>query len=283
MTMLLGDSIALSASGMRADGTPANLSEYTLSYQSSDASIVAVDGSGKLTAHALGQAVITLTATKGEEQARASIDVTVSETAEGFHLKFSAVDTNKDSGKFEIAAYNDAGFTVDPDKSNNSSHRIFAVGTAGSMRSLHVEMGPSTANWMGSNAENMKYRFTVRFKVPYSANYDISFQGCVWYAGCLADIFVDDTYLGDYNFYDGDESFTSVREYGENKQLNSVYLTAGTHEVSFRTRGSGKFSTEYLILHEMTFTPTEKPLTLSHIEATIPGKTHHGRGDTNAP
>ena len=268
LTMLLGDRVTVSPAGVRADGSPADLSGYTLDYQSSDASVVSVDGSGRLDANGLGQAVITLTAAKGQEQASASLTVTVSETVESFRLNFSAVTTSNDSGKHEIIEYNDAGFTVDMAKSNLMEHRLFTAG----MRSLHIAVGRASDSWMGRNVNDMQKRFTVRFTVPYSANYDVSFLGCKWYAGCFADIFVDDTYLGDYNFSDGDESFTSTRAYGENKQLNSVYLSAGAHEVSFRTRGGGVYSYPYLLLCEMTFTPSEESLALDHIQAKIPQK-----------
>ena len=268
MKILLGDSLKLTPVGTMNDGDPADLGGYQLSYESQNPSVVSVDGQGMITALAVGQAVITVTAAKGGEQASGSMEVTVVEEAEGFQLKFSSVTTELIDGRHQITDYGDAGFVVDMDKSNTRTHRLFAPGTAGDVRLLHVLVGAKDESWL-SAPDNMATRFTVRFQAPYTGRYDIRFRGGKWYAGNVADIFLDDQFLGDYDFCDGDTSFTSLRMLGEDKALNSVYLTAGEHELSFRARGRSVYNSAYVLLDRMTFTPSSGSLALAEIESSL--------------
>ena len=49
---------------------------------------------------------------------------------------------------------------------------------------------------------------------------------------------MDDVYIGDYDFWDGDTSAAGsiVKSLGEIKRFNSVYLESGVHSISFRNR-----------------------------------------------
>ena len=274
MKLLLTDSITLEPKGVLSDGTHTDLRGYPLRYQSSAPEILAVDDAGTLTPLALGSAVVTVSAPKsGGRLVSASIEIIVIESPEGFQIRFNAVDTALTDGKHAIVDYHDAGFTVAPEKSNNRVHRIFIPsGSTGNVRTLNVYLGGKDNSWLGANADNMNCRFTVHIQVPYSGRYNVFMLGATWFSGCIADVFIDDRFVGDYTFTDGDTSFKSLRAPGENKQLSSVYLSVGTHEVSFRTRGNCVYPDAYLLLQEMRFTPAGGTLELAEVEASIPEK-----------
>ena len=172
-------------------------------------------------------------------------------------LDFSQLKSAKDSAnnnKWTITEYGNANFTINMAKSYHASHRVFYGSANGGFSAPHIDVGTPDVSWL----KMPDRRLTIDFNVPASGIYTIDLTGGKWYAGGIADVFIDDQYLGDYDFCNYDESNTLPRTMGEKKVLRTVALTGGEHEISLRTRGGGMFNYTYLIPYQIHMTPAEE-------------------------
>ena len=152
-------------------------------------------------------------------------------------LDFSQLKSKNNAetnNRWMITEYGSAGFTIDMEKGYFSSHRVYSGSAMGGFSAPHIEMGRSSqAQWL----IDKNRQFVIDFTVPATGLYTVDLTGGVWFAGGVADIFVDEEYIGDYDFCNYDETKTLGRTLGEKKILKTVSLRAGAHEISLRARG----------------------------------------------
>ena len=211
--------------------------------------------SAQLTAKAAGSANITVSVRLGTGEAKTTvIPITVAggeAEPKPVLLDFSQLKTSRVDGIWTVTEYGNAHFTIDADKSYHSSYRMYSGSAHGGFAALHAEAGAPDVSWLTTPNR----RLTIDFTVPASGIYTIDLTGGKWYAGGIADVFIDDQYLGDYDFCNYDESNTLPRSMGEKKALRTVALTAGEHEISLRTRGGSVFRLTYFIPYQINLTP----------------------------
>ncbi len=95
---------------------------------------------------------------------------------------------------------------------------------------------------------------TFRIDIPTDGYYAIFFTGGIHNRGSVYSAYLDNaTYLGDYDFRG--PGAVDKADGGKRKQFNTVYLTEGKHEVTFR--GRTHYSNPYISLEKLEFIPLE--------------------------
>ncbi len=83
--------------------------------------------------------------------------------------------------------------------------------------------------WPESTSQRLM--FTISTNIPASGYYGVEMLGSCFIKGAVYSVYVGGKYAGDYNCYDETaSSFTT----GESKKLNTIYLEAGSNEISFK-------------------------------------------------
>ncbi|GIP32497.1 heparinase II/III family protein [Paenibacillus sp. J2TS4] len=100
--------------------------------------------------------------------------------------------------------------------------------------------------------------------VPKTGYYLVNFQGYIYKAAGIGDLFIDDERIGQYDFYDPGSMF------GPSVPLKTVYLTEGTHTLTFTVTGRNEHADKgsNYSLYPYQFTLIEQQgLPALHLEA----------------
>lgn len=264
--MLVGQHSQAIISGTLSDGSAVtDFSSYEINYSSSNTEIVSIDTqSGEITANAIGDTTITANIIVDGQVKSATANISVLEIAQPVEVDFSKTVTAKaDNGYYAITS--SPGYTVNENESQRNDRREYNLN---GFNALHVDVRGG-GYWPAST--NMNPRFTIKVNVPIPSNYTMYLQGALWYFGCIASVYIDDKYMGDYSFYNGDTTHTDARTLGDMKRLNSIFLTEGEHNISFRSRSSD-VSYPALLLYKLSLNPINSESVLTNIESDIPEK-----------
>ena len=114
----------------------------------------------------------------------------------------------------------------------------------------------------------------IKIQVTEAGWYLPSFTGGYTIQGAKASIFLGDKYLGDYDFtYTGEETTSNVKCVpGDEKTLNAVYLTAGTHTLvfGFRERSAADTNSFYPFFHNFKLYGLESEPTIASVNSDVP-------------
>ncbi|MBQ9985185.1 MAG: S-layer homology domain-containing protein [Oscillospiraceae bacterium] len=228
VVLLPGDSAQVSVEGSMSDQIAADMSKYTIKYKSSNPAAATVDeATGAITALAAGMTVISVEA-KNEDDVKVvgKTNITVYDSYPSFTVDITDAEFQ---GGTCPAPLKTNGYKIVYEESDTTYWRPWKLEDTGLMVAyIGVNGGawPATSK-ISNNA------ITLLVDVPYENDFNIKLHGGKWYAGGVFSVFIDDQYLGDYNFYD--PAIERMTDAGE-KSMNTVHLTAGEHKISFRTR-----------------------------------------------
>ena len=200
----------------------------TITYLSRNEQIAVIDPeSGEITGVSAGTVELAVAVSLNGVEKTGVAELTVVESPEPAQLllDFSQLKSAQDSAnnnKWTITEYGNANFTIDMAKSYHASHRVYSGASFGGFSAPHIEIGPQDMSWL----KDQSRRLTIDFTVPASGIYTIDLTGGKWYAGGIADVFIDGQYLGDYDFCNYDESNALPRSMGEKKILKTVSLSS---------------------------------------------------------
>lgn len=150
-------------------------------------------------------------------------------------------------------------FIVIDKQAASSNHYMYLKSLAlTKLNGQHFESLPITAKTTNLVTQPYSTNFQVRtqapgqfiafsFHAPISGMYDISFYGLKSSNGGIADLFIDGTKIGEFDFY-APESVNSLVTY------SLRHLTAGTHEIRFVVTGKQAVSGYYMYLKELAVT-----------------------------
>lgn len=223
---------------------------------------------GKLTAAKAGIASIKITAIVNGEDVSVTKNIEVLDSASPKVLQFNKLTmTNTYSGKYLPMAdwVIKANWQIVIDKcSGSSSHQNNTTW-------FRVDLRPvgGALNWTAVNSAGAA-KFTVKTRIAKEGWYKPSFTGGTFNRNCLANIYVDGQFIGNYNAYDA-----AVTKDGnvvaEQTTFNPVYITPdadGYAEIAFANADWSQNQNYYLTLSEFKLTPvaTAEVPTLSSVE-----------------
>ncbi len=272
--MIVNSEKELTASATMSDSLPGDISKYTLIFTSSDETVAIVSNTGVVTAKSAGNALITASATGENGLVTASFAVTVydgvPETVIDFTQTVVGEVTDQNGNVTYPYSGNSPGYTVTYPGSN--TFRKYAYSDSG-RQLLHVSSrAPSRRMWP-QYPDEKTHTLGIKVNIPVESDYSIVLSGGKWYAGGVYSIFVDGVYAGDHSFWDGNhyESGKAMPLMYTDKphSLNTMHLSAGEHEILFRTR-EADYDTPYLLLNTLSFIPVDGKTVLSRIAATLP-------------
>ena len=246
VVLLPGDSAQVSVEGAMSDQIAADMSKYTIKYKSSNPAAATVDeATGAVTALAAGMTVISVEA-KNEDDVKVvgKTNITVYDSYPSFTVDITDAEFQ---GGTCPAPLKTNGYKIVHEESDTTYWRPWKLEDTGLMVAyIGVNGGawPATSK-ISNNA------ITLLVDVPYENDFNIKLHGGKWYAGGVFSVFIDDQYLGDYNFYD--PAIERMTDAGE-KSMNTVHLTAGEHKISFRTRIKYRYNS-MLTLGTIKFDP----------------------------
>ncbi|MBE6966527.1 MAG: hypothetical protein E7441_10910, partial [Ruminococcaceae bacterium] len=267
--MVINTEKKLSLSAMMSDSLPGDISKYPVVFSSSDEAVASVSADGTVTALKAGTAVITATATGENGSVAASFAITVHDEAPETIIDFTQTVTEFVNDTWEFTG-NSPGYTVTVLGSN--FFRKFSYSDSG-RQLLHVATRASNRRMWPQYPNETGHTLGIKVSIPVESDYSVVLTGGKWYAGGVYSIFIDGVYVGDHNFWDGNhyESGKSmpVMYTDQPHALNTLHLTAGEHEILFRTR-EADYDTPYLLLDTLKFVPVDGETVLSGIDATLP-------------
>ena len=267
--MVVNTEKKLSLSAMMSDSLPGDLSKYEVSFSSSDEAVASVSADGTVTALKAGTAVITATATGENGVVTASFAITVHDEAPETIIDFTQTVTEFVNDAWEFTG-NSPGYTVTVLGSN--FFRKFSYSDSG-RQLLHVATRASNRRMWPQYPDETGHALGIKVNIPVESDYSVVLIGGKWYAGGVYSIFIDGEYAGDHSFWDGNHYVTGksmpVMYTDQPHKLNTVHLTAGEHEILFRTR-EADYDTPYLLLDTLKFVPVDGETVLSGIDATLP-------------
>ncbi len=266
-TMVPGQEKKLSATAVMSDSLPGDISKYPLTFTSSDDAVATVSADGTVTAHKEGTALITATATGEIGSVAASVAVTVYDGIPTTVIDFTQTVTASANDGWPFTGES-PGYTV----TNIAGDHFRKYTYPDSGRNiLHIRTGNQKNAWPGK--EIGKNTFAIKVNIPFESDYSVVLSGGKWYAGSVYSVFIDGVYAGDYDFWDGthyEEGKTMPAFYtGDARTLNTLHLTAGDHEVSFRMRESD-YPTSAILLDTLKFIPVEGKTVFEKIESSLP-------------
>ncbi|MBQ8003915.1 MAG: heparinase II/III family protein [Oscillospiraceae bacterium] len=255
--VLIPDSTAkVSVSGMMDDGIDADMSEYTVSYKSSNSAVAEIDAAtGDVITHDAGLSVITAEVFNEDGiKLTAKLTLNVYDTLPSIKVDFSESKYNGDDGNGNRPAPTTTpGYTIVTEESDTKHWRLGTCADTGfsvAYIRTHGGVWPATQE-LTNNA------ITILVNVPYEHDFSIKMHTGVWNVGGVYSVFVDDQYAGDINCYDA--SASNVKDIGE-ATLNTLHLKAGERKISFRVRqknySGGKIG--ILVVGTITLDPVAK-------------------------
>ena len=255
--LIVDSSTEIALTGAMNDGVDAAIGDYEFIFESLNPEIVEVTEDGVATAVAIGSAMI-LVRTKNELgiEVSTTLKLDVYEDIPATVIDFKLTETDGTT----YPPKSTTGYTIIEEKSATSTYRKDTYPEIRKKLLRVATRGSSNRFWPISTA-GKGCMFTIEVYVPFESDYQIFFEGGMNYCGGMYSLFADDRYLGDYNCYAEGDGW----RVGENKQLNTVHLTEGNHEISFRVRWSD-YSTPYLMLNVLKLQPVGGEVGLSDIE-----------------
>ena len=263
--LLVGESTAIETEAVMNDGLPGDISEYSLSYESSDESVATVDEEGNVTTYAEGRASIFISV-ESESGKRCSQVVNINVYEQYPQISIDFADTIVGSTIRLLAET--PGYTLNTDiaLTASTSYKMYTDSTDG---------GPMLAVTTGKNLWTTTKKFpgtsfAINVDVPNAGDYGVEFLGGTFYQYGNYSIFVNGQYAGDYVFRD--PVAVKYRGLGEKKTLNSVYLDEGNNVVIFAARDLYPGQSAIALLRKLTLTPLAEELAFDRLEAAIPAQ-----------
>ena len=211
-----GGAIQLSVSGRLTSGFAADLSSAEISYKATEnAGVIELDeATGAIKGVALGSAKVQATVTlRGVTLTSQEKTILVREgAADDVVIDFAA----KLSGKPVDATIATHGWAVNREATAESvlgadagEFRYQAYGVAARINGIDTKRDADVS---------------FQVLIPGSGDYRLEVAGGQYGAGCVAAVFVDGVYMGNYDFYSQDNILR-----GEAAKLNSIHLDAGAY------------------------------------------------------
>ncbi len=182
------------------------------------------------------------------------------------------------AAKDDISLITTPGYTVNKDKTYPSDWKIQSITHLDAIRNpgtfLQVLTGSSSRVWpMAYMAGSGKNQVAISFTVEAgSAGYYVpNLSGLTINTGADYAVYVDDTFVGNYSFYNANSPDGLIYKSGDEKPLNAVYLSEGAHNVFMRhTVVYTQNGQAYAYLGKMKFVPISAAPQFSKISTNLP-------------
>ncbi len=172
------------------------------------------------------------------------------------------------------------GYEVIQEESNYTSAGMASVAgsveTPDGKKDLFKLITSGKAAWPAGGATNRRLWFTFKFKVDTAGYYAVKVQGGKYNQGAEYFLYIGDKFAGEYSCFDASASAVKL---GEEKQLNTVYLTPdgdGYVKATFRTAVKAPGNTNFLIPYRLTLTKVDQAPEFSEFVDTIPESIEQG-------
>ena len=183
--------------------------------------------------------------------------------------------------KDDISLITTPGYAVYKEETYPSTWKILSYVHVDSLRNpgkfLQVHNGEKRYVWpMAWMAGSGNYQLAVSFTVPEGgAGYYVpNLSGLTIESGADQAVYVDNTFVGNYNFYNANSPEGLIYKSGAEKPLNAVYLSEGTHSVFMRnittTDVTSSTTSAYVYLKAMRFVPISAAPEFSNISTNLP-------------
>ncbi len=182
--------------------------------------------------------------------------------------------------KDNISLITTPGYAVNTDKTYPSTWKIQSIThldvirNPGNFMQVHTGSSKNSRVWpMAYMAGSGKNQVAISFTVEAdSAGYYVpNLSGLTINTGADYAVYVDDTFVGNYNFYNANSPDSLVYKSGDEKPLNAVYLSEGTHNVFMRHTATYTSNQEaYAYLGKMRFVPISAAPQFSKISTNLP-------------
>ncbi len=221
--MLPGASTELSVSGVRESGLNADIDKSLVTYEFVENKDQAFKLEGN-TLTALGEGRAVICAKLGEISSE-NLEVTASAAAavSSIELDFRQNQT----GAPTDAVFMTHGWQID--------RSATAKETLAQRENLVYKAGVGIAAKITGTDATRASDMSVTFKAANDGEYAFDMFGGRFADGALAYIYVDEVFMGSYDF-SGDNQTA-----GDTAELNSIYLTAGEHKITFRRVSGGEY------------------------------------------
>ncbi|MBQ7119349.1 MAG: S-layer homology domain-containing protein [Oscillospiraceae bacterium] len=247
--LVTGQSKKITVTGQMDDGIPADMEDYVCAFESTDDSVVSVSEDGTVTAVGEGEAAISVTA-KNELSKNCShvIIISVSDDKWAFEVDFSKTQTDESN---RGVLHGTPGYTIIEREDTTNYYRIFTFpDTKQNVLQIFTQakdkrMWPETSDPKGAT-------FAFNVDVSDEGFYGLELFGGLWEGSPTYSLFVDENYVGDHSFHE----VGAVQKTDSGKQLNTVYLSEGTHSIRFRLRKKDK-DLPYMYVRKLVFSPRE--------------------------
>ncbi|MBP3633553.1 MAG: Ig-like domain-containing protein [Oscillospiraceae bacterium] len=236
-----GNTLQLSATGKKASGAKADMDNFPVSYTIDDESVACIDENGRLVG--LKPGTVTVTATAGV--ARTAITDTMLVTVvDNTELKAGDMILDLTDGRcvaMETATLEEDGMQINRD----------LTVSGGSTLSYTTKHG------ILLSSPKLGDKLAIDFTIEKDGWYVIETWGTLFTYGGIADVFVDDVYVGVMDFNQG-KNLT----YSGNSIMNTIYLEAGVHTCVYECTTRGTFSLGKFICRA-TSDPNEMEITFN--------------------
>ena len=271
--LVTGQSKKITVTARMNDGEGGDISNYALTFASTDDAVVSVSEDGTVTAIGEGEAAVSVTA-KNEQGKNCShvIRIAVSDYQWDFEVDFSKTQTDESN---RGVLHGTPGYTIIEREETTNYYRIFNFpDTKQNVLQIFTQakdkrMWPQTSDPKGAS-------FAFNVDVSDANYYSLELFGGLWEGSPTYSIFVDENYVGDHSFHE----VGAVQKTDVGKKLNTVYLSEGTHSVRFRLREQRK-DLPYMYVRKLVFNP-EDNVDFDKIEAYLPRELTVGESVTGA-
>ena len=241
------------------DGLPAfSYDDYELVWENDNEEVVSFDAaSGEITALTLGNAEVRVSAlNENGKRIYGKLLVSVIEKSDApvsdksIVIDFGQTITEKVDGKW--TPISTPGYEIVTANSNMGTWICGACPDG--VKRLRVSAGATKEAdcWPLKNTKNSSV--TISVDVPTVGYYAIFFTGGTHDRGSVYSSYLDNAiYLGDYDFRG--PNAVDKADGGKRKQFNTVYLTSGKHEITFK--GRTHYSNPYISLEKLEFIPLD--------------------------
>ncbi|MBQ9967971.1 MAG: pilus assembly protein N-terminal domain-containing protein, partial [Oscillospiraceae bacterium] len=261
----VGNGLQLTAAGRKASGGAADMSDFPVAYRVDDETVAKIDDSGYLIGLSAG--TVTVTGTCGVQRTAICDEITI-----------DVVDNSELAGLDVVLDFTDGRAqvlhtaTVEKDGMELNKDLTVSGGTTLSYATKHGIMLSSA--YIGD-------RLAIDLAVKKDGWYVIETWGSLFSYGGVADVFMDDVFVGQMDFNQGKGD-----TYTGNSIMNTIYLEAGTHTCVLECVQRGSFFLGKIVCRATTdpnemdirFTAPEELLKGQTADAILDIETRNGRG-----